>query len=141
MPSSMIELPSLFSTFHHIVNSLSRQPVSLLLKMRTAALLTACAAVAVASTPSKHAYIYTVDQSTSSSSTQFIDTALASSIIARRRGLTDSRFLNINDASMLDDLNAFGGWQQPLFGESTGEAPGKLFIRISGFDGGMSRML
>ena len=106
--------------------------------MRSAVVVAACAAVAKASTstPPNSAFLYTIDQSAYSSGTQFIDARLANSILARRRGLTDSRYLNIADASMLDDLSLYGGWQQPLFGEGAGEAPGKLFIRISGFDGG-----
>ncbi len=106
--------------------------------MRPATLIAACAAVARAAAPPSSGYLYTIDQSVTSSSTQFIDSDLASSILARRRGLTDSRYLNIADASILDDLHAYGGWQQPLFGQGGAEAPGKLFIRISGFDGGQS---
>ena len=107
--------------------------------MRSRTLIAACAAVVTASTP--NGYLYTIDQSVSSSSTQFIDPELASSILARRRGLTDSRYLNIADDSLLDELNEYGGYQQPLFGEGAGEAPGKLFIRISGFDGGQFSQL
>ena len=106
------------------------------LDMRSATFLIACAAVVRAAAAPSNCYLYTIDQSVTSSATQFIDSTLASSIVARRRGLTDSRYLNIDDAYALNDLNAYGGWQQPLFGQSVGEAPGKLFIRISGFDGG-----
>lgn len=36
---------------------------------------------------------------------------------------------------LLEDINAYGGYQAPLFGEShKTDAPGKLFIRISGVD-------
>lgn len=107
--------------------------------MRLGAFIAAYAAQAVASAsaPPNSAYIYTIDQAIHASSTQFIDADLASSILARRRGLTESRYLNTADESILDDLNTFGGWQQPMFGEGAGEAPGKLFIRITGFDEGM----
>lgn len=64
-----------------------------------------------------------------------IDSEMASAIIARRRALTADRYLGITDSMLLQDINTYGGYQEPLFGEdSTKEAPGKLFIRISGVD-------
>jgi hypothetical protein len=102
--------------------------------MKTTALVAVYAAIVGASTQ-KDGYMYTIDQNVHSAATQYIDADLANSIIARRRGLTDSRYLSIADASIIDDLNTFGGWQQPLFDGGKTSAPGKLFIRISGFDG------
>jgi hypothetical protein len=106
------------------------------LNMRSVALIAAFAAIARASSPPNSGFIYTFDQTPSAPATEFIDSALASAIIARRRELTDSRYLNVNNAAMLDDINTYGGWQRPLFGDGAGEAPGKLFIRITDFNGG-----
>ena len=64
----------------------------------------------------------------------------ASSIIARRRGLTAQRYLRTTDEPTLQEINHYGGWQTPLFGDGAGEAPGKLFIRVSGFDGEISQL-
>jgi malate synthase len=114
-----------------VVNAASVAAASI---MKTTALIAAYSAV-VASASQKDGYMYTIDQNVHSAATQYIDGDLANSIVARRRGLTDSRYLSIADASTIDDLNTFGGWQQPLFGEGKSRAPGKLFIRISGFDG------
>ena len=126
--STTSSLPLLITVF--------RVTVQASLDMRSATFFVACAAVVRAAAPPSNGYLYTIAQPVTSSATQFIDSSLASSIVARRRGLTDSRYLNIADADALNDLNAYGGWQQPLFGQGVGEAPGKLFIRISGFDGG-----
>lgn len=81
------------------------------------------------------AYLFTVDRSVVSSSTAMLDSDLASAIIARRRALTADRYLGVMNENSLDDLNIYGGYQAPLFGESLPEeAPGKLFIRISDVD-------
>lgn len=64
-----------------------------------------------------------------------IDSDLASAIIARRRSLTADRHLGLSSQSPIEDLNNYGGYQTPLFGEQpSGEAPGKLFIRVHGVD-------
>lgn len=64
-----------------------------------------------------------------------IDSEMASAIIARRRALTAERHLGITDSMLLQDINTYGGYQAPLFGEETpNNAPGKLFIRISNVD-------
>ncbi|KIX01466.1 uncharacterized protein Z518_09192 [Rhinocladiella mackenziei CBS 650.93] len=80
-------------------------------------------------------YLFTIDQTITSSSTAMIDSEMASAIVARRRGLTSDRYLGISNEMMLDDINAYGGYQAPLFrdGQKT-DGPGKLFIRISGVD-------
>ena len=104
--------------------------------MRPLILLWSCAAFAVSAAAAKDGYLWTIDQSIVSSATAQINSDLASSIVARRRGQTDSRSLRTADDLTLQEINTYGGWQQPLFGERAGEAPGKLFIRISGFDGG-----
>ena len=80
------------------------------------------------------AYLFTIDRSIASSSTAMIDSELASAIIARRRALTTDRYLGISNEMVLEDISTYGGYQAPLFGESQIEAPGKLFIRISGVD-------
>ena len=109
--------------------------------MRPLILLWSCAAIAVSAAAAKDGYMWTIDQSIVSSATAQITSDLASSIVARRRGQTDSRSLRTADDLTLQDINAYGGWQQPLFGERAGNAPGKLFIRISGFDGGKNSMV
>ncbi|KIW97617.1 uncharacterized protein Z519_01201 [Cladophialophora bantiana CBS 173.52] len=81
------------------------------------------------------AYLFTIDRSITTPSTGMIDSEMASAIIARRRALTADRYLGITDAMLLEDLNTYGGYQAPLFGEGhPKDAPGKLFIRISGVD-------
>ncbi|KIV77164.1 hypothetical protein PV11_08987 [Exophiala sideris] len=81
------------------------------------------------------AYLYTVDRKVMSSSTAMIDYEMASAIIARRRALTEDRYLGITNEMLLQDIDAYGGHQAALFtdGKKT-EAPGKLFIRITGVD-------
>ncbi|ETN44410.1 uncharacterized protein HMPREF1541_10590 [Cyphellophora europaea CBS 101466] len=97
--------------------------------------LLACGAALAGSAAAQGGYIYTIDKSVISSSTASIDAETASAILARRRGLTGGRTLGTSDDSILEALKNYGGWQQPLFGATDEEAPGKLFIRIPGFDG------
>lgn len=81
------------------------------------------------------AYLFTIDRSVVSSSTAMLDSELASAIVARRRALTADRSLGAVNANSLDDLNAYGGYQTPLFGETSNEeGPGKLFIRLTDVD-------
>jgi hypothetical protein len=105
-------------------------------KMRSTALLLACAAIANAVSP-ESGFLWTIDQSVSSSSSSSIDADSASSILARRRGLTSARYLSTTDELKLQEIEHYGGWQQPLFGEGKADGPGKLFIRISGYDSGI----
>ncbi|KAI1613771.1 hypothetical protein EDD36DRAFT_434490 [Exophiala viscosa] len=81
------------------------------------------------------AHLYTVDRKVMSSSTAMIDSEMASAIISRRRALTEDRYLGITNEMLLQDIDAYGGHQAPLFanGKKT-DAPGKLFIRITGVD-------
>ncbi|EXJ57004.1 hypothetical protein A1O7_07348 [Cladophialophora yegresii CBS 114405] len=81
-------------------------------------------------------YLFTIDRSITTPATAMIDSEMASAIIARRRALTADRYLGITDSMLLEDINTYGGYQAPLFGEesSPADAPGKLFIRISGVD-------
>jgi len=80
-------------------------------------------------------YLFTIDRSITTPSTSMIDAEMASAIIARRRAMTADRYLGITDSSLLEDLNTYGGYQAPLFGEENPKsAPGKLFIRFSNVD-------
>ena len=102
--------------------------------MKSLALLASCAALAQ-NVAAQGAYLYTIDRSVISPSTAMVDSELASAIIARRRSLTDERYLGITDDMLLQDLNSYGGSQAPLFADGkTTEAPGKLFIRITNVD-------
>jgi len=102
--------------------------------MKSVALLASCAALAQ-NVAAQGAYLYTIDRSVISPSTAMVDSELASAIIARRRSLTDERYLGITDDMLLQDLNSYGGSQAPLFADGkTTEAPGKLFIRITNVD-------
>jgi len=86
------------------------------------------------------AYLYTIDHTPkhSSSTTSTIDSDTASSIIARRRGLDNARSLRTTDQSVLEEIEQHSGYQQPLFGDaSSSVSTAKIFIRISGYDGGM----
>lgn len=81
------------------------------------------------------AYLFTIDRSVVSSSTAMLESELASAIVARRRALTADRSIGSMDTNSLDDLNTYGGYQTPLFGETTTEeGPGKLFIRLTDVD-------
>lgn len=102
--------------------------------MKSTLMLACCAALA-GSAAAQGAYIYALDKSVISGSTATIDSSTASSILARRRGLTAGRTLGTSDETTLETLKNYGGWQQPLTADNDDEAPGKLFIRISGFDG------
>ncbi len=85
--------------------------------------------------PPKEGYLFTIDRSITTPSTAMIDSEMASAIVARRRALTADRHLGITDSMLLQDINNYGGYQEPLFGgESSTTAPGKLFIRISNVD-------
>lgn len=101
--------------------------------MKTTAALLSCAAI-LHHVAAQGAYLFTIDRSVMSSSTAMVDSELASAIIARRRSLTDDRYLGIADNLLLQDINSYGGFQQPLFGSQETDLPGKLFIRISGVD-------
>ncbi|KAK5050391.1 hypothetical protein LTR84_003672 [Exophiala bonariae] len=81
------------------------------------------------------AYLFTIDRSVVSSSTAMLESELANAIVARRRALTADRSIGSMNENSLDDLNIYGGYQTPLFGETTtDEAPGKLFIRLTDVD-------
>jgi hypothetical protein len=97
-------------------------------------LLASCAAL-IGSAAAGGAFVYTIDKSVISGSTATINSDTASSILARRRGLTAGRTLGTSDENTLETLKNYGGWQQPLTIDNDEEGPGKLFIRISGFDG------
>ncbi|OAP63240.1 hypothetical protein AYL99_02467 [Fonsecaea erecta] len=102
--------------------------------MKPLSVLLPCAALAQY-VAAQGAYLFTIDRSITTPSTGMIDSEMASAIIARRRALTADRYLGITDSMLLEDLNTYGGYQAPLFGEShSKDAPGKLFIRISGAD-------
>lgn len=102
--------------------------------MKALAALLPCA-VLLQQVAAQGAYLFTVDRKVSSASTSTINSEVASAIIARRRGLTADRNLGITDESLLADINTYGGYQAPLFKEERPQdAPGKLFIRISGVD-------
>ncbi|KIY03581.1 uncharacterized protein Z520_00272 [Fonsecaea multimorphosa CBS 102226] len=102
--------------------------------MKPLSVLLPCAALAQY-VAAQGAYLFTIDRSITTPSTGMIDSEMASAIIARRRALTADRYLGITDSMLLEDLNTYGGYQAPLFGEShPKDAPGKLFIRISGVD-------
>ena len=108
--------------------------------MKLTSLLASCSAL-VGSAAAQGGYIYTIDQSVISSSTATINSETASSILARRRGLTEDRSIGTTDELILDTLKNYGGWQQPMFGQQQEEAPGKLFIRISGYDGAVTDLM
>ncbi|KIW23527.1 uncharacterized protein PV07_11719 [Cladophialophora immunda] len=102
--------------------------------MKSLSVLLPCAALAQYAA-AQGAYLFTIDRSITVPSTGMIDSEMASAIIARRRALTADRYLGITESMLLEDLNTYGGYQAPLFGEShPKDAPGKLFIRISGVD-------
>ncbi|EXJ78036.1 hypothetical protein A1O3_09196 [Capronia epimyces CBS 606.96] len=102
--------------------------------MKTFAALLPCVAL-LHHVAAQGGYLFAVDPKVASPSTSMIDSETASAIIARRRSLTADRQLGIVEDRLLEEINAYGGYQAPLFREDqTGEAPGKLFIRISGVD-------
>ncbi|RMD39414.1 hypothetical protein DV735_g5710, partial [Chaetothyriales sp. CBS 134920] len=104
--------------------------------MKIAPLLLACLAAAA---DTQDGFLWTIDPAVSSGlSSASIDTQSASAIIARRRGLTSSRQLGSIDADKVQELDYYGGWQQPLLAGSDITGPGKLFIRILGYDGGFN---
>ena len=99
-----------------------------------------CAALAGAVSASSDAYLWTVDAGQvkpSANQVTSTDSLTAERILARRKGVTDSAYMHITDESVLSDLTQYGGWQQPLFGASPSEHPAKIFVRISGYDGGL----
>ncbi|EXJ88646.1 hypothetical protein A1O1_05577 [Capronia coronata CBS 617.96] len=102
--------------------------------MKALAALLPCA-VLLQNVAAQGGYLFTVDSKVASSSTSMIDSDVASAIIARRRDLTAERYLGVTDERILEDIHSYGGYQKPLFQNvQAGEAPGRLFIRISGVD-------
>lgn len=102
--------------------------------------LTASALLAGAATAANDAYLWTIDAGgvTPGSLNQVssVPCFTAERVLARRKGVTDSAHGKVLDDGVLADLNRFGGWQQPLFGAGSTQRPAKVFISISGYDGG-----
>jgi len=108
--------------------------------MRASNLLWQCAALAGTATASSDAYLWTVDTGATNHGSNQVSTTSSSTaerIIARRKGVTESAYLYTTDETVLSDLNTYGGYQQPIFGAGSKEAPAKVFIRISGYDKGI----
>lgn len=108
--------------------------------MKTASIISYGAAL-LSCAAAHDAYIWTIDNGAvkyASTQASSISSDTASSIIARRRGLSSERYLSNVDEGVLQDINQFGGYQVPLFGAGKEETPDRVLIRISGFNGGMS---
>lgn len=108
--------------------------------MKTRNLFLPCAALLGAASANSDAYLWTVDAGEirpSSNQVSAITASLGEQIIARRKGLTDSKFISTAKQDVLADLNRYGGWQPPLFGAGEVEPPAKIFISLTGYAGSM----
>lgn len=104
-------------------------------------LLWSCATLVGAATASNDAYLWTVDAGNTKqvyNQASAISSWTAERIIARRKGASDSQYIDTASQDVISDLNRFGGWQPPLFGAGQSEQPAKVFVRISGFNGAVS---
>jgi hypothetical protein len=87
----------------------------------------------------RDAYLYTFDQSPRASPdrSSIISSDTAYTIVARRRGSPENRYLANVKEEVLDQINSYSGYQQPVFEYAEENGPrSKLFIRITGYDGG-----
>jgi len=87
----------------------------------------------------RDAYLYTFDQSprTSPDRSSIISSDTAYTIVARRRGSPENRYLANIKEEVLDQINSYSGYQQSVFEYAEENGPrSKLFIRIIGHDGG-----
>lgn len=83
-------------------------------------------------------YIYTHDvRPRSSSHPNTISPETAYSIWSRRLGLPERRWLSSVEASVLEEIDVFGGYQPILFGSALEQMkPSRLSVVIEGFDEG-----
>jgi hypothetical protein len=90
------------------------------------------------SASAQEAYIYTHDvRPRYSSHPNTISPETAYSIWSRRLGLSERRRLSSLEASVLEEIDLFGGYQYPLFGSAAEQTKLKrLSIVIEGFDDG-----
>lgn len=84
------------------------------------------------------AYMYTHDvRQRSSSQPRTISPETAYSIWTRRLGLSERRRLSSVEASVLEEIDVFGGYQPLLFGSVQERTrPSRLSIIVEGFDDG-----
>lgn len=108
--------------------------------MWTSVLITTCAALAGVGNAAHNAYLWTVDAGIDqqpSNQASAISSWTAERIIARRRGISDSQYIQETNQDVLSDISRFGGWQPPLFGAGKSQRPVKVFVHISGYEGSM----
>ena len=100
-------------------------------------ILLQCLAILTSAT-TQNGYIYTHDiRPRTSSQLSTISPETAYSIWTRRLGLSERRRLSSVEASVLEEIDLFGGYQAALFGavqENT--RPSRLSIVVEGFDDG-----
>jgi hypothetical protein len=86
----------------------------------------------------QRAYMYTHDvRQRSSSHPRTISPETAYSIWTRRLGLSERRRLSSVEASVLEEIDVFGGYQPILFGSvQERTSPSRLSIIVEGFDDG-----
>lgn len=83
-------------------------------------------------------YLWTIDHGAAkyaNSQASSISSETASSIVARRRGITDEKYIPSADESVVGDVAQYGGYQMPITGSTSGSTPAKVFIRITGYTG------
>lgn len=101
---------------------------------------TALATAVAASSSSYGAYLWTVDtgstRQTSGTQVQSITNEAAEGILLRRKGQPDSLFQHDINEDILSDIDAYGGYQKPLFGSGNEQYPERLLVKLSGYTGG-----
>jgi hypothetical protein len=108
--------------------------------MKTSAVILLQCLTLLTSASAQEAYIYTHDvRPRYSSHPNTISPETAYSIWSRRLGLSERRRLSSLEASVLEEIDLFGGYQHILFGSAAEQTkPSRLSIVIEGFDDGGS---
>lgn len=84
------------------------------------------------------AFLYTFDTPPrpKSSDSTIISSSTGLSILSRRRNSCSDEYIGGFDQEVLELVDSFSGYQQPIFGQASSAPVMKLFLKIEGYDGG-----
>src|SRR5271156_2906068 len=90
-----------------------------------------------AAAPDAYVYTHDIRQSSPSKNPTTVSSETAYSIWARRLGSAERRWLAFAEESTLHDIDLFGGYQAPMFGDlRSAPDPSRLSIVIDGYNEG-----
>ena len=105
----------------------------------TYSLLSGLALTAVAVANNAFLFTFDTDVQARSSDPAIVSSTQGLSILARRRGTTDTALLGDASQHEIELLNELGGYQQSMF-DWRGQRPvAKVFLQIKGHDRGMTK--